>query len=186
MEGGDLIEYLRKHSALNTSPEVITKRIIKQVATGIKALHDRNIIHRDIKLNNILMTSKEDQAIAFIGDFGSSIKLQSSSDTSKFRIGTPGYIAPEMLLGHAYSFGIDVWSLGCMMHLLLSGVPPFWDANRKEHIKLVCTLPLDLDSKPNLSRLSTKAKDLLMATLEKLPAKRLNIDEVLAHPWLQE
>ena len=101
-------------------------------------------------------------------------------------IGTPGYIAPELLLGQAYSFGVDVWSLGCTMHLLLSGVPPFWDANRKEQIRLVCKLPLDLVSKPNLSRLSSKAKDLLKAILEKNPAKRLNIDQVLAHPWLQE
>ena len=60
MKGGDLFDYFRKQSTLRDSREVISKRIIKQVATGIKALHDRNIIHRDIKLNNILMTSKED------------------------------------------------------------------------------------------------------------------------------
>jgi serine/threonine protein kinase len=97
MPGGDLIEYLKKKCEL--LPEGCTKKIIKQVATGIKALHDRNIIHRDIKLNNILMNSNGENPEAFIGDFGSSTKLKSSFDTSQFGIGTPGYIAPEILLG---------------------------------------------------------------------------------------
>lgn len=90
------------------------------MANGLQALHHRNIVHRDIKINNILVASNEGKTKVSIGDLGSAIKLQSAEGTSNFQIGTPGYLPPEIIIGAKYSFGYDVWSLGCLMYLLLS------------------------------------------------------------------
>ena len=67
-----------------------------------------------------------------IADLGSAIKLRSPHDTATFMIGTPGYIAPEVLLGKCYSFGYDIWSMGALMHMLLSFRLPFYSKDSKE------------------------------------------------------
>ena len=99
--------------------------IIRQVAQGIKVLHSRLIIHRDIKLENLLMTDNTRHAQGKIADFGSAVKFQSADETSDFMIGTPGYTAPEIMTGQNYSFSADMWSLGSLMHALLSARLPF-------------------------------------------------------------
>ena len=90
------------------------------------------------------MSDFGEEAKVRIADLGSAYKLQSATDSSSFKIGTPGYVAPEILHGQTYSFGCDVWSLGCLLHVLLSATPPFWDEDRKERNRKVCTEPLDL------------------------------------------
>ena len=67
-----------------------------------------------------------------IADLGSAIKLRSPHDTATFMIGTPGYIAPEVLIGKSYSFGYDIWSIGALMHMLLSFRLPFYSRDSKE------------------------------------------------------
>ena len=98
MAGGDLFNYIVKQP---NQPllEDQTKMIIRQVATGLQALHKRNIIHRDIKVDNMLVASTELETEVRISDLGSAIKLQSADGTSNFQIGTPGYVAPEVLKG---------------------------------------------------------------------------------------
>ena len=101
-------------------------------------------------------------------------------------IGTPGYTAPEVITGQNYSFSADIWSLGSLMHALLSAKLPFSCENRKELKRRVCTEPLNLDSDRNLRNLSESAKDLLNGLLRKSPSKRLTIEQVLSHEWFQQ
>ena len=102
MEGGDLFNFLVKQP---NQPlfEDEALAIIRQIANGVASLHSRNIIHRDIKIDNILVDSSEEQKRSesnfVIGDFGTAAKLRSKTDTSNFRVGTPGYVAPEVILG---------------------------------------------------------------------------------------
>lgn len=77
-------------------------------------------------------------AKAVIADLGSACKLRSPTEMISFKIGTPGYIAPEILTGETYSFPCDIWSVGCLMHVLLTASPPFWDDDRKERNRKVC------------------------------------------------
>lgn len=108
-----------------------------------------NIVHRDIKLANILMSDSSAQARATIADFGSAAKLTSANDTLVWRIGTEGYTAPEMIDGKPYSFGVDVWGLGCLMYTILVSTNPFWrkELSSKVYKMKVCHEPLKLDSK---------------------------------------
>ena len=66
-----------------------------------------------------------------IADFGSSIKLADKYEKTSKGIGTPGYIAPEIINAEPHSFAVDIWSLGCLMHVLLFQIPPFWNIDRK-------------------------------------------------------
>ena len=101
-------------------------------------MHARNIIHRDIKVENILASDLSHDANVLIGDFGSSIELPSSLHRCKHRVGTIGYMAPEVLLKQPYSFSCDVWSLGAVLYLILFAVMPFSHSDFKEHFILVC------------------------------------------------
>ena len=111
-----------------------------------------------------------------IGDLGSAIKLRSATDTTRFQIGTPGYMAPEILRGHSYSFSCDIWSVGALMFVLLTAQLPFWDNDRRERRRRVCKEALDLESDEIARELSPEAKDLLYGMLTKPADRRLTID----------
>ena len=111
-----------------------------------------------------------------IADLGSAVKLQSADDSTNFMIGTPGYLAPEVMTGKDYSFSADIWSIGALMHALLTAKLPFYSSNRKEMKRRACTEPLDLETEAMLRRLSEPAKDLLNGLLRKDPSERLTVD----------
>lgn len=183
--GGDLLNYIKHHSGVFPMTEQRTAQLIRKVALALRALHRRNIIHRDLKLCNILMSSKTEDAEPILADFGSAFKIRHPNQTSSFRIGTPGYIPPEMLEGRPYNFSIDVWSLGCLMHTLLTGQMPFWDENEEIYERRVCNEPLDLEGNQLLRKLSNDAKDLLRCLMEKDVSKRATIEQVVTHKWLR-
>mmetsp|Transcript_47832 Transcript_47832/g.63229 ORF Transcript_47832/g.63229 Transcript_47832/m.63229 type:complete len:117 (+) Transcript_47832:1122-1472(+) len=105
-----------------------------------------------------------------LADFGSAFKLRSAQDTTCFRIGTPGYIAPEIIKGDFYSFSCDIWSLGCLLYVLLAATPPFWDMDRKVREHKACNEVLNFDTLSYTKGLSDSCKELLTALLEKDPA----------------
>ena len=82
----------------------------------------------------------------WISDFGSSVKLKSANDTSNFIIGTPGYTAPEVIRGRKYSIACDIWSLGAVMHMLLSFKVPFIDDDYRKYNHNALTEPLILET----------------------------------------
>ena len=120
-----MIAYLSKQPSPIQSEQRI-REIILDIGRGIKGLHERRIIHRDIKLANILMSGSGPSAKACIADFGVAAKLKSASDTARWRIGTKGYTCPEILLGRPYSYECDIWNLGIVLHVLLTCKFPFW------------------------------------------------------------
>ena len=113
MEGGSLSDIMRKNE---TGLKIGTiKNIMRQLLRGITHLHEHNIIHRDLKPANILTCTK--QAIFKIADFGISTEVIEQMSTCKRSVaGTPWYMAPEVILGQPYSFGVDIWSLGCVLY----------------------------------------------------------------------
>ena len=121
---GNLGRYLRKQPLLPLNEEHL-KKIFRQIASGVQTLHNQNIVHRDIKLGNIVMSDLSENACCRIIDFGVAFKLSDKHGTSNTQIGTIGYIAPEVYLAQPYSFSIDIWSLGTLMHVLASGELPF-------------------------------------------------------------
>ncbi len=170
---GDLLSYIRKRNKLN---EQTAKYIYKQIILGIQHIHNHNIIHRDIKLDNILIDLDNKIKIC---DFGVSKRIN-NNDKIYEQCGTPTYIAPEILKGKGYvGYGVDVWSSGVVLYAMLSGTVPFKGNNLKDlH---------DAIMKGNykvINDVSNEANHLLKSIFEVDPKKRISIQEILFHPWL--
>jgi len=172
--GGDLLNYVRKRKKLEESE---AKVLFKQIIQGLGHIHKRRILHRDIKLDNILLDGKGRVKIA---DFGVS-KLVKPGDVMHEQSGTPAYIAPEILKEEGYAgFRADIWSAGVVFFAMLCGTVPFKASNMKELHKMI------IKGKYNLKEeISPEAKHLLRSMLETDPSKRISIKKILEHPWIQ-
>ena len=148
---------------------------------AIKYLHKFGIVHRDLKLENIMMSDSSDNAMPKIVDFGLA-KIIGPGATAMEPFGTLGYVAPEVLLKKPYNFSCDVWSFGCCLYALLSGSLPFDHESQKETIRMTVEDKLVFDL-PCWENLSSNCKDLISQLLVKDPAKRITLDQALKHPW---
>ncbi len=126
MQGKDLFEYMQKREF--RIGEARAKEITTQIADGLMYLHNYGIMHRDLKLENIMMSDASDGAVVKLVDFGLS-KFVGPNGTADELYGTLGYVAPEVLKKQAYGFSCDMWGLGCIVYALLSGCLPFDDDN---------------------------------------------------------
>ena len=170
---GDLLTYIKKRSKLT---EPVAKFIFKQIILAIKYIHDNNIIHRDIKLDNILLDLDNNIKIC---DFGVSRKII-KGDIMFEQCGTPAYIAPEILLNKGYEgFGVDIWSAGVVLYAMLSGTVPFKGNNLKDLHNLIIN-----GEYKEIKGISKDAEDLLKNLLEVEPKERIKIEEILNHPWI--
>lgn len=129
--GGDLLRLIKKKGKLD---EGDTKYIFKQIVYGIAHIHCRSVIHRDIKLDNILLDSEKGVKIC---DFGVS-KIIKKGQVIQEQCGTPAYLAPEIILDKGYEgFFVDVWSLGVLLYAMLTGTVPFKAPNLEELHELI-------------------------------------------------
>ena len=119
---GNLHQYMRRHP--NGLPEDQVRGLMLDITEGIQQLHSQGVIHRDLKLSNILL---DHDMRAKIADFGlARIINEDSSAKEPFTFcGTPNYISPEILAQDSYGLSSDIWSLGCVFLTLLTGKPPF-------------------------------------------------------------
>ena len=170
---GDLLGFIRKRGKLS---ETVSKIIFKQLIEGLKYIHKRKIVHRDIKLDNILIDLTNTIKIC---DFGVSRKI-SPDEIMHEHCGTPAYIAPEIFenLGY-YGFQCDIWSAGVTLYYILSGIQPF----RANSIKDLEKKVIIGDFEP-LEEVSNEANDLIKLMLKTDPSKRISEDKILNHPWL--
>lgn len=124
--GGDLLSYVRKRRQLK---EEVAKSVFKQIIEALKYCHSKRILHRDIKLDNILLTI---EGVVKICDFGVS-KIVKQGERMTEQCGTPAYIAPEILVDKGYEgFTIDIWSAGVVLFAMLYGTVPFKANNMTE------------------------------------------------------
>ena len=195
INGGNLFSFLKKRRKVS---EKTAKFLFKQVILGIKYMHKQNIVHRDIKLENILIDLNNNIKIC---DFGIGRVLSSPDQLLYDQCGTPMYIAPEILLSSKEKgykpFPVDIWSSGIALYILLSGSLPFSFKNGKsvsieesEKNENNNTEELQfsiINSEPkHIENISDEARDLLKGLLNKNPDKRLNCDEILSHKWLKD
>ncbi|OLL26992.1 Meiosis-specific serine/threonine-protein kinase mek1 [Neolecta irregularis DAH-3] len=126
--GGDLLSFFNRHNCY--IPEVDTIFIVFQVLQALAYLHSHHVAHRDLKLENIMLLSDSPPAIV-LTDFGGARKFDSLGRMNTV-IGTMGYTAPEVFSnrvgGNGYGEEVDMWSLGVVIHILLSGIHPFGDS----------------------------------------------------------
>ena len=170
---GDLLGFIRKRGKLS---ETVSKIVFKQLIEGLKYIHHKKIVHRYIKLDNILIDLTNTIKIC---DFGVSRKI-SGDEIMHEHCGTPAYIAPEIFENQGYSgFQCDVWSAGVTLYYILGGIQPFRATSIKDLEKKV----IMGDFEP-LEEISDEANDLIKLMLKTDPNKRINIDKILNHPWL--
>eukprot|EP01129_Flabellula_baltica_P012193 TRINITY_DN5468_c0_g1_i1.p1 TRINITY_DN5468_c0_g1~~TRINITY_DN5468_c0_g1_i1.p1 ORF type:complete len:468 (+),score=99.73 TRINITY_DN5468_c0_g1_i1:340-1743(+) len=177
--GGELFDFVVSKGRLS---EEIAGVIIKQLLEGVQYMHSKGIAHRDLKLENILLTDTEDLTIK-ISDFG--LSKDFSSDVMITACGTPEYVAPEVLLSEPYDQAADIWSIGVIAYMLLSGKPPFWGENNQEIFRKV--LRLDYTFNNSVWRtVSDEAKEFVSVLLIDNPDLRPTARECLASPWMLE
>ena len=125
MPAGDLVSYLTKQEHQPLS-ERHAKKIMLQIARGVQCLHKQLVLHRDLKIQNIYLSDYTEDAKVYIGDYGAAVRLTTPESRANFKIGSPGFMAPEVAEKIPYGFKCDIFSLGCIMHCILFAVCPFW------------------------------------------------------------
>ena len=155
--------------------------ILRDVVAGLKFLHSHGIIHRDLKLSNILLSESGQAKIA---DFGLAVRTEPASSDgtgdSKERTicGTPNYLAPEILNKKNYGRGADIWSLGCLLFSFLTGKPPFDSPDLPQTFDKVKRLDYQIPD-----HLSPAARDLITRLLAGDPLNRPTFDQIIWHPF---
>ena len=191
INGGNLFSFVKKRRKLS---EKTAKFLFRQIILGIKHIHSQKIVHRDIKLENILIDLNNNIKIC---DFGIGRILSSKKQMLYDKCGTPMYMAPEILLSSKNKgyegFPVDIWSAGISLYIMLSGTLPFnlknnndcssIDEENNNNIELQYSI---IKKEPKkIEKISNEARDLLKGLLNKNPNKRLTIEQILNHPWLK-
>lgn len=177
--GGELFEKIVKEGSLS---EKQTARLMLEMVSAVVYLHSNNIVHRDLKPENMLFETAEANSHLKLIDFGTCKHFQKGLQTLE-KVGSPYYIAPEVLTGK-YNEKCDVWSLGVIFYIMLSGAPPFNGSNEKEIINNIRENTVKFDGKA-WNKVSAEAIDLIKTMLEKDVNKRCTAADVFKNEWLQ-
>ncbi|KAK6460588.1 kinase-like domain-containing protein [Scheffersomyces coipomensis] len=181
--GGELFDYILHHKYLK---ENVAKKLFAQLVSGVDYMHSKGLIHRDLKLENLLLDKHKNVIISDFGFVNSYNK--DKNDFMKTSCGSPCYAAPELVLTQSPYEGrkVDIWSLGVILYAMLSGYLPFDDDPENEDgsdiVKLyhyICKTPLTFPE-----YVSPLARDLLRKIIVPDPKRRINLNEIRNHPWL--
>jgi serine/threonine protein kinase len=177
-DGGELMNYVEEKKGLS---ELECRSLFKQLVSAIKACHSQGIIHRDLKLENVLFESKARSRIKIV-DFGIAGRC-TPSITDKTDAGTLRFMAPEVLKGSdtKASPAIDIWALGCMLYCMLFYKYPFNGENGKEVKDKIVNQELSL---PKDTAHTEDCADLIKGMLTKDPAKRYDLITIEQHKWM--
>jgi serine/threonine protein kinase len=176
--GGDLFSLLEKFGGL---PEDAARTYAAQIVAALKFLREHKVVHRDLKPDNCLITASGNLKLA---DFGLSFFGAAGVDGSN-PVGTPDYMAPEMVMARPHQFEVDYWSLGAMLFEMLCGVAPFHGDDPSATFSNIILGVIDWGM---LDDVSEAAVDLLKGLLTFDPAKRLgakDISEIMDHAWFR-
>jgi Neu-associated kinase len=186
-KGGELMDHICKQQHLD---EDEVRKYVRQIVLAVHHFHMAGIVHRDLKVENLLLDENMDVKII---DFGLSNTYGTPAPTNGYIVptdhchtqcGSPAYAAPE-LLGHKnYGPEVDVWSIGVNMYAMLTGSLPF--TVEPFNISVLHAKMLDNKMNPIPERLSANCKDLLLKLLTPKPEERITLPGVFNHPWLNE
>ena len=179
--GGSLYHFFQKRNFF--LDEKLCSNIIYKICLAVNYFHSYGIAHRDLKLDNILMTSEDDNADIRILDFGLG-KIIGPGETCNEPYGTVLYCAPEIILRQPYTKNVDSWSIGVISYILLFGKIPFYDDNKNVLRKKI------INNKPvykgfDYPSISNFALNFIQKLLIKNQEKRMTVEQALNHKWFK-
>lgn len=179
LPGGELFDRIVKKKYFFENE---ARNIILQLVVAMQYCHSRNVVHRDLKPGNLLLDSVDDPANIKVADFGFST-ITDGNDNLKTQCGTPSYVAPEILFNQAYGCSCDMWSIGVITFVVLSGKLPFSHANQAilfKRIKAgIYSFPGDI-----WAGISDEAIDFVKKLLIVNSSDRLTANQALEHEWM--
>ncbi|XP_068602130.1 serine/threonine-protein kinase 17B [Brachionichthys hirsutus] len=177
--GGEIFDHCVSEELL---PEAQIIRLIRQTLEGVHLLHQSNLVHLDLKPQNILLTSLCPPGDIKIVDFGLARRLGAVGELREI-LGTPEYVAPEILNYEPITTATDLWSVGVIAYMLVTGESPFAGDDKQETFLNVSQVNVDY-SRDAFSRVSELAVDFVRKLLVKAPEDRPSAAECMSHPWL--
>ncbi|CAG9835704.1 unnamed protein product [Diabrotica balteata] len=180
--GGDLFDQITIAQKYSEEQAAL---MINNLVSALAYLHSLNIVHRDVKPENLLVELDDDNRVKLLklGDFGLACEVTKPLYTV---CGTPTYVAPEILAESGYGLKIDVWAAGVILYILLCGYPPFVSQDNDQEKLFDCILSGQYDFPEEYWQdVSSCAKELIQNMLQLDPELRFSAEDVLDHPWLQ-
>ncbi|XP_039175638.1 myosin light chain kinase family member 4 isoform X1 [Crotalus tigris] len=179
VEGGELFDRILDENSSLTEMEAIL--FIKQICEGIQYMHQMYILHLDLKPENILCVNRKALQIKII-DFGLARRYQ-PREKLKINFGTPEFLAPEVVNYDFVSFPTDMWSIGVMTYMLITGLSPFLGNDDNETLNNILACRWDFEDE-EFENVSEEAKDFISKLLIKEKCWRISAGAALKHPWL--
>jgi len=187
-EGGTLLQGFARHGSESKAASAL-----RQILSATAYCHSRGVVHRDLKPDNVLYATKAPDSAVKVIDFGLADFLQRlrqmAGGKAMERAGTLAFMAPEMLSSTgdgSYGEKVDVWAIGCIMYLLITGEHPFWSGRGTSEEQLVNGITKgQLPPHPNFAAAPAAARELAMQLMVKDPLRRASAADALRHPWLK-
>ncbi|XLR50370.1 hypothetical protein S83_001042 [Arachis hypogaea] len=177
--GGELFDRI---VAQDRYSETEAATVIRQIAAGLEAIHKANIVHRDLKPENCLFLDKRKDSPLKIMDFGLS-SVEEFTDPVVGLFGSIDYVSPEALSQGKITAKSDMWSLGVILYILLSGYPPFIAQSNRQKQQMIMNGNFSFYEK-TWKGISQSAKQLISSLLTVDPIRRPSAQELLSHPWV--
>ena len=183
IRGGRLTDYMKEKKFNFT--EKRAAELIYEISIGVKYLHKYGIIHRDLKPDNIMLTEANDKGHIKIMDFGLS-KILGKKEKTSDGFGTLTFVSPEVLIRKPYNKEIDIWSIGVILYLMLSGDLPFDDEEDDEQKIAKSIVFNEVEFPPKkFGNKSKEVIDLIKRCLTKEPKDRIKVDEIIKSDWIK-
>lgn len=179
--GGELFERIIDEDFELSEREVI--KYMLQIVDGVNFIHKKGIVHLDLKPENIMCVNKTGSKIKLI-DFGLARRLETAGSL-KVLFGTPEFVAPEVINYEAIGYATDMWSIGVICYILVSGLSPFMGDNDNETLSNVTSATWDFEDEA-FDEISDEAKNFISNLLKKDMRARLTCDQCFQHPWLKQ